>query len=162
MSVENHSYSGLTLAEKLPIAIVVIVLIAALYHLAFSSAPVAVAVPAANDDAAVTERIKPVGEVMVAAATAAPGIALSGEQVVTQSCSACHGTGALNSPKIGDAAAWAPRIAQGYETLVKHAIEGIRTMPARGGNAALSDAEMADAVAFMANKAGADFKATAK
>ena len=157
MSDKHH---GLTLAEKLPIAFVIILMVTAFYHLGFGSAPKTA--PAANDDAAVTERIKPVGEVVVAAAPAAAGVALTGEQIVTQSCSACHGTGALNSPKIGDAAAWAPRIAQGYETLVKHAIEGIRTMPARGGNAALSDGEVADAVAFMANKAGADFKSAAK
>lgn len=157
MSNESH---GLSLAEKLPIVFVIILMVAALYHLGFGSARKAA--PAANDEATVTERIKPVGEVVVTAAPAAAGVPLTGEQVVTQSCSACHGTGALNSPKLGDAAAWAPRIAQGYETLVKHAIEGVRTMPARGGNAALSDAEVADAVLFMANGAGASFKAAAK
>jgi cytochrome c5 len=65
----------------------------------------------------------------------------------------------LGSPKIGDKSAWGPRIAQGYETLVKHAIVGIRSMPARGGNAELTDAEVAGAVAYMANQSGASFKA---
>ncbi len=118
----------------------------------------------ADNDSALLERIKPVGEVVVAAAdsTAAPGAAKSGEQIVTQTCSACHGTGVMGSPKLGDKAAWAPRIAQGYETLVKHAIAGIRSMPARGGDAALTDAEVAAAVAHMANAAGASFKAPSK
>lgn len=116
-----------------------------------------------NTEAAVLERIKPVGEVVVAAAEdAAPGAAKSGEQIVTQTCSACHGSGVMGSPKLGDKAAWAPRIAQGFDTLVKHAITGIRSMPAKGGNPALSDAEIAAAVAHMANGAGASFKAPAK
>ena len=63
----------------------------------------------------------------------------------------------MNAPKIGDKAQWEPRIAQGYETLVSHAVNGIRTMPAKGGNPDLSDAEIAAAVAEMANQAGAKF-----
>jgi cytochrome c5 len=63
----------------------------------------------------------------------------------------------MGSPKIGDKSAWEPRIAQGYETLIKHAIEGIRMMPARGGNPDLTDGEVASAVAYMANQAGAKF-----
>jgi cytochrome c5 len=66
--------------------------------------------------------------------------------------------GALGSPKIGDKGAWGPRISQGYETLVKHAIAGLRAMPARGGNAELTDVEVARAVAFMANQSGASFQ----
>ena len=65
----------------------------------------------------------------------------------------------MGAPKLGDAGAWSARIAQVYETLTKHAIEGIRSMPARGGNSSLTDSEMAKAVAYMANQAGADFKA---
>jgi cytochrome c5 len=79
--------------------------------------------------------------------------------VVKGVCSACHAVGALGAPKIGDKSAWAPRISQGYDTLVKHAIQGIRSMPARGGNAALTDGEVANAVAYMANQSGASFKA---
>ena len=109
-------------------------------------------------NAVIAKRIQPVGEVSLNDA-AAPQAAKSGEQVVNESCIACHGTGALGSPKIGDAGAWGPRNAQGYETLVKHAIEGIRAMHARGGNGGLSDMDVAGAVAYMANKAGANFKA---
>ncbi|HZV61138.1 MAG TPA: c-type cytochrome [Methylophilaceae bacterium] len=111
----------------------------------------------ATDDIAVAERIKPVAQVEVAQSGAASGGAINGEQIVNTSCAACHGTGALNSPKIGDKAAWGPRIAKGYKTLIDHAINGFNMMPARGGNPDLSDAEVAHAVAFMANKAGANF-----
>ena len=107
----------------------------------------------------VEERIKPVAQVAVAAVETGPHVDKSGEEVVKGVCSACHAVGALGSPKIGDKAAWGPRIAQGYDTLVKHAIAGIRSMPARGGNAELTDGEVANAVAYMANQAGAGFKA---
>lgn len=109
--------------------------------------------------AKVVERVQPVAEVNVADASAGPHVDKPGEQVVKETCSACHAIGALGAPKIGDKGAWGPRLPQGYETLVKHAVEGIRAMPARGGNAELTDTEVAGAVAFMANQAGADFKA---
>ncbi|HWU35208.1 MAG TPA: c-type cytochrome [Methylovorus sp.] len=111
----------------------------------------------AIQQAVVEERIKPVAQVEVAD-NSGPHVDKTGEQVVTAVCSACHAAGALGSPKIGDKSAWAPRIAQGYETLIKHAIEGIRSMPARGGNPDLTDNEVANAVAYMANQAGANFK----
>ena len=107
----------------------------------------------------IEERIKPVAQVAVAAVEAGPHVNKSGEEVVKGVCSACHAVGALGSPKVGDKSAWGPRIAQGYETLVKHAIVGIRSMPARGGNAELTDAEVAGAVVYMANQSGASFKA---
>jgi cytochrome c5 len=82
----------------------------------------------------------------------------TGEAVYTAVCAACHDTGVTDAPKLGDAGAWTPRIAQGYETLLKHAIEGIRSMPAKGGNPDLDDAEVARAVVYIANKGGATFK----
>ncbi|PCI57564.1 MAG: hypothetical protein COB34_06395, partial [Methylophilaceae bacterium] len=91
-----------------------------------------------------------------------PHVEKSGEEVVNQACMACHGTGLMNSPIMGDSAAWRARIALGYEVLTKNAIDGIRTMPARGGNPDLTDNEIARAVAFMANKAGASFTPPAK
>lgn len=111
------------------------------------------------DAAKVEENIKPVAVVEVAAAGAAAGAEKSGEEVVKAVCAMCHAAGLMNAPKIGDKGQWQPRIAQGYETLVKHAIEGIRTMPARGGNPSLTDGEVASAVAHMANASGANFKA---
>jgi cytochrome c5 len=112
-----------------------------------------VATPVAN----VEQNIKPEAVVEVAPMPVAHE-EKSGAEVVQASCAACHATGMLNAPKFGDKAQWAPRIALGYETLVKHAIEGIRGMPARGGNADLTDDEVASAVAEMANGAGANFK----
>jgi cytochrome c5 len=114
--------------------------------------------PAADIAAKAEANIKPVAAVEVAA-VAGPHVAKSGDEVVKGVCAMCHAAGLMESPKIGDKAQWAPRIALGQETLVKHAIEGIRNMPARGGNPDLTDDEIAAAVAVMANGAGADFKA---
>ena len=115
--------------------------------------------PVIEDSAAkIEERIKPVAVVEVAA-DSGPYVEKSGEEVAKTSCAACHAAGAMGSPKIGDKSAWGPRIAQGYETLIKHSIEGIRMMPARGGNPDLTDGEIASAVAYMANQAGAKFVA---
>ena len=108
-------------------------------------------------DAAVQERIKPYGEVK-AIDPSAPRVEKTGEVVYTEVCASCHGTGALNAPKLGDKGAWGKRNTQGFDTLVKNAINGIRTMPARGGNPELSDIEMARAVAHLANSGGANFK----
>jgi cytochrome c5 len=88
----------------------------------------------------------------------APKQLQTGEAIYTATCSACHANGTLGSPKFGDAASWAPRIAQGYDSLLSHAIAGIRQMPAKGGNADLDDVEVARAMVYMANKAGAKFK----
>ncbi len=80
------------------------------------------------------------------------------EAVYNAVCAACHATGAAGAPKFGDAGAWGPRIAQGYDTLLKHAIEGIRAMPAKGGNPDLDDVEVARVVVYLANYGGAKFK----
>ena len=88
----------------------------------------------------------------------APKVFLGAEAVYTANCVACHGSGAAGAPKFGDAGAWGPRIAQGYDTLLKHAVEGIRAMPARGGNPDLDEVEVARAVVYMANQGGAKFK----
>jgi cytochrome c5 len=114
------------------------------------------AAPAAAQVSDVKENIAPVAAVEVSEPSA-EHVAKSGADVVKGVCAMCHATGLMSAPKIGDAAQWEPRIAQGYETLVKHAIEGIRTMPAKGGNPDLSDGEIAAAVAEMANQSGAKF-----
>lgn len=88
----------------------------------------------------------------------APKVLQSGEAIYTSTCAACHGAGVAGAPKVGDASSWSARIAQGYDTIVKHAIEGIRAMPAKGGNPDLDDVEVARAVVFMANQGGAKFK----
>jgi cytochrome c5 len=103
-------------------------------------------------------RIKPVAH-LVALDPNAPRVEKSGQEVYDAVCTSCHASGALGAPKFESKADWGGRIAQGYNTLIKHATEGIRQMPARGGDADLSDIEMARAVAYMANSAGAKFKA---
>lgn len=110
-----------------------------------------------NSPEAVAERLKPIGTVAFAEGGGAK-VLQAGEAVFKASCAACHATGAAGAPKAGDTAAWAPRIKEGYETLVKHATEGFKAMPAKGGNADLDPLEVARAVAYMANQAGAKFK----
>jgi cytochrome c5 len=83
-------------------------------------------------------------------ATAAAGNA--GEALFKQTCFACHGTGVAGAPKFGDKAAWAPRIKQGLDVLVQHAIQGKGAMPPRGGSSA-SDADVRAAVQYMVNAA---------
>lgn len=81
-----------------------------------------------------------------------------GQETYASACFACHTTGVAGSPKLGDADAWAPRIAQGMEVLNKHAIEGYQgsagVMPAKGGRMDLSDEAVAAAVAYMVEKSG--------
>lgn len=104
------------------------------------------------DKEALAKRLAPIGQVHVAgaaaAADAAPSGPRSGEKVYQTACFACHGTGALDAPKKGDAA-WKPRLEQGFDTLLKHSIEGIRNMPARGTCGDCSDDEIAAAIKFM-------------
>ncbi len=108
---------------------------------------------------AIAARISPVAnEGFTFVDASAPKVLQTGEAVYNAACAACHGSGAAGSPKFGDAAAWGPRIAQGYDTVVKHAIEGLRGMPAKGGNPDLDNIEVARAVVHMANAGGAKFK----
>ncbi|MGQ7845382.1 c-type cytochrome [Granulosicoccus sp. 3-233] len=84
-----------------------------------------------------------------AAAVVVASAPRSTEELVNGVCAACHATGLAGAPMVGDAAAWAPRVEAGLDTMVSHAINGIGTMPARGGSS-YSDEEMRRAVQFMA------------
>ena len=100
---------------------------------------------------------KPAAQANAAATTPATAVASAqGEQVVAQTCAVCHGPGVMGAPKIGDANDWGNRFKTqgGLDGLTKHAIAGIRQMPARGGNPALTDEEMHAAVKYMLSKAG--------
>jgi cytochrome c5 len=114
-----------------------------------------------EDEQHVLERIKPVGTVVLAEAGAASGN-LSGQQVFAQVFKTCHETGLAGAPKAGDKAAWAPRIAEGENTLVQHAIAGYQgktgVMPPKGGNPDLTDDEVHRAVVYLADQAGATWK----
>jgi cytochrome c5 len=79
--------------------------------------------------------------------------AADGEKVYKGLCMSCHDTGLLNSPKLGDKDAWKDRIATGMDALYTSALNGKNTMPAKGGNPALSDAEVKAAVDYMVEKA---------
>ncbi len=82
----------------------------------------------------------------------------SGEQVVKERCQECHAEGKNGSPKLGDMNAWKPRLTKGVDPLVKSAIGGHKGMPARGGMANLSDAEMKAAVEYMVGLTGGSAK----
>ena len=116
---------------------------------------------AKQDEQRVLERIKPVGTVVIAEAGSASGN-MSGQQVFAQVCKTCHEPGIAGAPKMGDKAAWAPRIATGESTLVQHATAGYQgktgVMPAKGGNPGLTDDEVHRAVVYLANAAGAAWK----
>ena len=116
--------------------------------------------PATTDEseAGVLRRIKPVGDVTLADASAPKGN-MTGEQVYQAVCKTCHETGLAGAPKVGDKAAWAARLKQGIDTLYTHALKGTdKGMPPKGGNADLSDVEVQRAVVLMANQAGGTFK----
>lgn len=120
---------------------------------------------------AVADRIRPFGQVYMPGEelqAAAPTVetaeepapvvtALSGPQVYNTACLACHGTGIGGAPILGDAAMWAPRLAQGIDVLKDHAVNGYTGsaghMPPKGGRIDLSDQEINDAVDYMAAEA---------
>jgi len=111
--------------------------------------------PAALSPEAVSARLQPVGKVEFGAAGAAA--AKSGEEIVKEVCGACHVPGVANAPKLGDKAAWAPRLKQGLNGLLQSVVKGKGAMPARAGTS-LTDPELASAIVFMANQAGGNLK----
>lgn len=129
--------------------------------------------------AAVNERIQPVRKLAVAGkdnsalappaqsggeggsgaaagAAAGGGKDMTGEEVFAMACVVCHGSGVAGAPKFGDAAAWAPRIAQGQAVLHQHALQGFQGkagfMPPKGGRTDLSDQSVINAVDHMVAK----------
>ena len=123
---------------------------------------------------AVAARVAPVGAVyagdtgraaMAAAQDAAKAAAASqvayggttdGKTIFGNLCHSCHETGAGGAPKISDKGAWAPRVAEGLETLIKHATEGYTgksgVMPAKGGNPSLTDEQVKATVQWMVDQ----------
>jgi cytochrome c5 len=106
---------------------------------------------------AIARRLAPVARLEVAGNGPAHALK-TGDTVYAGLCVACHGSGAAGAPKLGDRKAWKPRIAQGFDTLVKHATEGYKGMPPKGGGTDLDPQEVARAVAWMADQGGASFK----
>ena len=117
-----------------------------------------IAFAATKDDEAANKRIAPVARVeMSAPAAGAAAGSRSGEQIYKAVCGACHEAGVAGAPKLGDNAAWAPRIKTGLDGMMKVAIAGKNGMPPRGASDA-NDAELARTIVYMANKSGGSLK----
>lgn len=122
----------------------------------------AAAAVAQSVDQEIAERIAPAGktcmkgEECAAAVAAAPASAStagrSGEEIYNASCFTCHAAGVAGAPKLGDVAAWAPRIAKGMDTLYTNAINGINAMPPKGLCMDCSDDEIKATVDYMVEK----------
>ena len=112
--------------------------------------------PAAGTDAlkaeAFDQRIAPLARVVLKDASDVASLK-TGEQVYQAQCSACHNSGAAGAPKLGDAAAWAPRLATGYDALMNSVLKGKGAMAAQGGGDH-SDFEIARAVVYLGNQSG--------
>ena len=176
---EAHSSAIRTPGELITVIVAAFVFPVAtlmlLGHYVTSERPVDSNSPAYSDEA-VANRLKPVGELVVAdestpAETQSTGasspVALTGgasaepagetgeekiKSTYTASCAACHASGAAGAPKLGDKAAWAPRIKAGTEVLYNSALKGKNAMPPKGGNASLSDAEVKALVDYMVSQ----------
>ncbi len=112
--------------------------------------------PAAGSDGMeaerVAERLRPLAQVEVKDASDV-GSLKAGDQVYAAQCAACHASGAAGAPKLGDMAAWGPRLKTGFDTLLHSALAGKGAMGAQGGGD-FSDFEIARAVVYMANQSG--------
>jgi cytochrome c5 len=114
-----------------------------------------------TEEQLIDQRLAPVGDVQISGdaksqmAKAAPaaggggGAPKSGKEIWEGTCAACHGSGLLGAPKMGDKAAWAPRIKKGMDVLKEHALKGFNQMPAHGGNSSLSDEDVVKALEYM-------------
>jgi len=84
--------------------------------------------------------------------TVSGSLLADGQKTYQASCQACHATGAANAPKLGDKEAWAPRIAQGTDTLLANATNGIRAMPPKGACAACTEDDLKAAIEYMVSQ----------
>jgi cytochrome c5 len=113
----------------------------------------------------VAARVKPIGTVTLAGAGGAPAIAAQpatapaaavdegpGAAIYNQACFACHASGAAGAPKLGDQAAWEPRVATGIDAMLQTAINGKGAMPPRGTCATCSDEDLRAAIEYMVSK----------
>lgn len=154
---DQHFYDTFLLVLGILVAFAV-----AMYWLAGSIAsatPGAYEKGSATEEQLIDQRLAPIGDVQIsgnastqmAAAPAgnAAGAPKTGKEIWEGTCSACHQTGLLGAPKIGDKAAWVPRVAKGMDVLKQHALHGFNQMPAHGGNSALTDAEVVSALEYM-------------
>nr|WP_035059215.1 c-type cytochrome [Andreprevotia chitinilytica] len=155
MSGSNASSSAKDVVFQIVVSIVGLVLFGVLIAKLVNSGTHVDLGATTMSNEAVAARLKPVGVVKVV--DGGPPGSRSGKAVFEAVCISCHGTGLAGSPKFGDAGAWAPRIAKGFETLWGHAIKGFNAMPAKGGSPDLTDDEVKRAVAYMGNAGGGKF-----
>ena len=125
----------------------IFIIIGLVYYVTSGNKPAAGAV---DPELATAQRIQRVGTVELRDANRPLA---TGEAVYTAQCAACHAAGLAGAPKFGDAAAWGPRLGQGYDALLTSALKGKNAMGAQGGGA-FSDVEIGRAVVHMANAAG--------
>lgn len=123
----------------------------AVVNIAGEAAETAAAEPASEASAPAEAPVENAAAEPAAADAAAPAAAaaIDGEAIYKASCFACHGTGAAGAPVVGDAAAWAPRIATGKDALLASALGGKGAMPPKGGAMNRSDEEIAAVVDYM-------------
>lgn len=122
-------------------------------HMGLGLAVCALAILAACGQKESAPAPAPVAAAPAPVAAPAPAENPLGKKVFGSTCAMCHSAGVAGAPKPGDKDDWGPRIAQGVDTLYKHALEGFNgakgQMPARGGNTALKDDEVKAAVDYM-------------
>ena len=135
-------------AASFIVPVIVIILLTQFVTLDNKKSPGSAALTAS----AVAARIAPVASDAVFDANAVV-IPKSGQQVFEAQCTTCHTAGLLGAPKFGDAAAWGPRVAKGYDALLQSALKGKGNMPAQGGGD-FTDFEIGRAVVYMANHGG--------
>lgn len=115
----------------------------------------------ASTPSATQTRIMPAGNVTMGDGT--PVGQRTGEQIFNKICIQCHAADGNipNAPRVTHNNEWAPRIAKGFETLFNNALNGFNAMPAKGGQADLTDDELKRAIAYMANQSGGNLEAPA-
>jgi cytochrome c5 len=159
--IEDHSSLIKTPRQLVITVVLAFVIPITLILLIVKAVTVGIDTSASNpvmSDEAIAKRIRPVGEVVLAQGNGGVAMTKSGEEVYKSVCAACHGSGALGAPKVGDKAAWGKLMGKGLPGLTKSAIAGVRQMPARGGNPDLSDTEVGRGIAYMVNQSGGQVK----
>ena len=142
--------TSVTLLSVLVLLATVLFLVAALIGVVNSVAPD----DGSRKQTAVLDRIQPVARVSTALPKPAGEVKMTGQEVYNKVCAACHAAGVLGAPKVGDKALWEPRFAQGLDTLVTHAVTGIRAMPAKGGDPSLTETHIKDSIIYMLGETG--------
>ncbi len=100
------------------------------------------------------EETKPVAEKKAAPIQSAEKVVAtanirSGQTIYAENCNSCHSSGVMGAPKTGDKQVWASLIAEGVDSLISNAINGVGKMPPKGGNMVLSDSDVKAAVEYM-------------